>query len=112
MEVFSPSQEGRTLKKKLLQRSALAIAVTTAGLSLSVLPASAGNDSPNAPRANPERITFCNNTGWWRVGFRMTGTSNDGRYGTWQITGVVDDPHQTRIDATFTGGGSVSWYCV
>lgn len=96
-----------------MQRSVAAVAVTAAGLALATLPASAGNTSPNAPRANPERNTFCANTGWWRVGFQMTGTSNDGRYGTWRINKIVDDPHQTRFDATFSpDNSSVSWYCV
>ncbi len=90
------------------------VAVATTGLALTIVPASAGNSSPNAPRANPERNTFCANTGWWRVGFEMTGTSNDGRYGKWIINRIVDDPHQTRFDATFYANNvsSVSWYCV
>ncbi|ADB34982.1 hypothetical protein Kfla_5979 [Kribbella flavida DSM 17836] len=100
--------------KRNLYRAAAATAVLAAGTVVSVQPASAANDSWNAPRLNPERSTFCRTYSWWFEGFQMTGTSNNGTYGTWAISDIRDDPHQTAFDAAFYANGRitwVTWYC-
>lgn len=88
-------------------------ATVLAGAALSSLPANAGNSDPNAPNAQT-RAVFCGAPQFWKPGVRIEGTSNDGRYGTWVITNVVDDPHQTRFDAAFYSNITswVSFYCI
>lgn len=93
------------------KRAAGVAVAATAALAVAASPATAANDSPKSPRATPERVTFCDNPNWWYPGFRMTGTTNDGSYGTWVITRVVDDPHQTTIYATFAGAVGTWWNC-
>lgn len=97
---------------RLLARAATAVTIAGSATALAVLPANAANDSPNAP--DPfTRAGFCTNTSSWYVGYTLGGASNDRRAGVWVINRIVDDPHQTRFDATFYAGdvSSVSWYC-
>ncbi|MEU4392783.1 hypothetical protein [Kribbella sp. NPDC023855] len=101
--------------KRNLYRTAAAVTVLAAGTVVSVSPASAGNGDWNAPRAYPERSVFCANPSYWFPGFQMRGTSNNGTYGTWAVSAVRDDPHQTAFDAAFYANGAISWvtwYCV
>lgn len=100
---------GKTLKMAGvvgLATVGLVVGVSTAGASTQ------GNGDAKAPRANPERSYFCSHPEHWWAGFSMTGTSNDNDYGTWVVTGIRDDPHQTAIGAVFKGTWSVTWYCV
>jgi hypothetical protein len=97
-----------------LYRAFAASAVLAAGVVISVPPASAGNGDWNAPRAYPERSTFCANPEWWYPNSQMAGYSNNGTYGLWVVLAVRDDPHQTAIDAVFrtvAQDSRVTWYC-
>lgn len=95
-------------------RTAGVAAIAAAALALTAGPAVAANDSPYSPSTST-RAGFCSHTDWWRVGNSFQGYANNGMYGGWYLTKIVDDPHQTTFTGRFGDGhGTVVttwWNC-
>ncbi|MEU4392573.1 hypothetical protein [Kribbella sp. NPDC023855] len=96
-----------------LSRAATAITIAGFAAAFTVLPASAANESPDAPNFHTHE-RFCTNPSYWYPGYVLTGGSNDGRLGSWRINNVTNEPGRARFDTTFYTQQTVSfvsWHC-